>query len=704
MSTTVRPAETVHIIENVWIPMRDGTKLAARIWLPEEAAAGEDVARNQGSSGSGREDSSARAKVPAILEYIPYRKRDMTRGRDASMHPYFASCGYASVRVDLRGSGDSEGVLSDEYLPQELDDGEDVIAWIASQPWSDGQVGMIGISWGGFNGLQIAARRPEALKAVISVCSTDDRYADDVHYMGGCLLGDNASWASTMFAYNSMPPDPALTGDAWRDMWLERLEGSGLWLKTWLEHQHRDDYWKHGSVCENYDDIAVPVLAVSGWADGYSNAVFRLLAGLRSPCLGIVGPWSHTYPHLGTPGPAIGFLQECVRFWDYWMKGEDTGVMDEPALRAWMLDSVKPATDYRIRPGRWVSEEQWPSANVTCIRRRLVRGRLLRADSDSGRGDDAPEPAAERLTIQSPLSVGLFAGKWCSYASAPDLPYDQREEDGGSLVFDSEELSETVEILGAPTVELELSSNDPVAMVAVRLSDVAPSGKATRVTYGLLNLSHRRSHEYPEELEPGSSEKVLVELNHIAQRFSPGHRIRLSISTSYWPLAWPSPRPVRLELNTAGCALNLPVRHAEEDRDPADDWFEQPERTPAPDKTVIRPPEHNWFVLRDLARERSELQVIGDQGRYRFEDINLEIERKTNEWYRYTGDDPSSAEAEIVSVRELQRGAWRVRTETRTILRCTEDTFNLHASLDGYEGDVRTFSKSWNETIPRRLV
>ncbi|MFO8042315.1 MAG: CocE/NonD family hydrolase, partial [Alkalispirochaeta sp.] len=222
----------VTTLEHVWIPMRDGTRLSARVWLPETAVAA-----------GGRPGTPA----PAILEYIPYRKRDMTRGRDGSMHPYFASFGYASIRVDLRGSGDSEGVLTDEYLPQELDDGEDVIAWLAEQEWCDGQVGMIGISWGGFNGLQIAARRPPQLKAVVSVCSTDDRYADDVHYMGGALLGDNISWASTMLAYNSMPPDPALVGDRWREMWLDRLNGSGLWLKTWLEHQHRDEYWKHGS-------------------------------------------------------------------------------------------------------------------------------------------------------------------------------------------------------------------------------------------------------------------------------------------------------------------------------------------------------------------------------------------------------------------------------------------------------------------------
>ena len=670
----------VTTLEHVWIPMRDGTRLSARVWLPETAVAA-----------GGRPGTPA----PAILEYIPYRKRDMTRGRDGSMHPYFASFGYASIRVDLRGSGDSEGVLTDEYLPQELDDGEDVIAWLAEQEWCDGQVGMIGISWGGFNGLQIAARRPPQLKAVVSVCSTDDRYADDVHYMGGALLGDNISWASTMLAYNSMPPDPALVGDRWREMWLDRLNGSGLWLKTWLEHQHRDEYWKHGSICEDFDAVETPILAVSGWADGYSNAVFRLLAGLSSPRLGIVGPWSHTYPHLGTPGPAIGFLQECLRFWDHWMRGTDTGIMEEPMLRVWMLESVDPATDYRVRPGRWVSEESWPSGHVRCRTRGLARGRLLPVGGAA---------AGEWLSIQSPLSVGLFAGKWCSYASAPDLPYDQREEDGGSLVFDSEILAEAVEILGAPSVELELTSTEPVAMVAVRLSDVSPEGKATRVTYGILNLTHRHSHEAPQPLTPGTPERVTVELNHVAQRFSAGHRIRLSISTSYWPLAWPAPRPVRLDIHTGACTVNLPVRPAREETAAPTDWFEAPERTPGPEKTVIQPANHNWYIVRDLAAERSELHVVSDHGRYRLEGIDLEIERATNEWYRYTADDATSTEAEIVSVRGLSRDGWRVRTESRTILRCTEDTFHLHASLDGYEGDVRAFSRSWMEQIPRHLV
>jgi putative CocE/NonD family hydrolase len=449
----------VRHIENTWIPMADGARLAARIWLPEDAAT---------------------RPVPAILEYIPYRKRDGVRLRDETIHPYFAGHGYACVRVDLRGSGDSDGVLTDEYLPQELDDGVQVIHWIASQEWCSGRVGMIGISWGGFNGLQIAALQPPALAAVISVCSTDDRYADDVHYMGGCLLGDNLSWAATMFSYNSLPPDPEVVGERWRDMWHQRLEGSGHWLVPWLTHQHRGAYWRHGSICEDFSRVLVPVMAVSGWSDGYSNAVFRLLRQLPGPRMGLVGPWSHNYPHLGAPGPAIGFLQESLRWWDRWLKGVDSGITAEPMLRAWMLDSMPPSTFYHQRHGRWISEPQWPSPNIRNRVLHFGRYRLL-AERD---------PESHALSVQSPLSVGLFAGKWCSYSATPDLPHDQREEDGGALLFTSDPLTEPIEMLGSAVAELALRADRPVAMVAVRLSDVQPDDKATRVTYGLLNLTH----------------------------------------------------------------------------------------------------------------------------------------------------------------------------------------------------------------------
>ncbi len=665
----------VRVVDHVWIPMPDGTRLSARLWLPEGAEA---------------------APVPAVLEYIPYRKRDFTALRDSRNHPYLAGHGYACVRVDLRGSGDSEGVITDEYLPQELDDGARVIAWIAAQPWCDGSVGMIGISWGGFNALQIAALRPPALKAVVSVASTDDRYADDVHYMGGCLLGDNLSWASVMFAYNSLPPDPEAMGEAWREHWLERLERSGLWADVWLRHQRRDGYWCHGSICEDFSAVRAPVLAASGWADGYSNAVFRLMEHLRVPRRGLIGPWSHKYPHLGVPGPAIGFLQEVLRWFDCWMKGRDTGIMDEPMLRVWMQDSVPPTTGFDERPGRWVGETSWPSPHLHERPLYMAPGRL----SDD-RARLRPDPAV--VTIQSPLTVGLFAGKWCSYAAGPDLAHDQRQEDGGALIFDTLPLEEDLEILGAPLVELELEASEPVAMLAARLSDVARSDEATRVTYGLLNLTHRDSDSEPTPLEPGRRYPVRLRMNGVAQVFPKGHRLRLSLSTSYWPLAWPPPRPACLCIHLAGSRMVLPVRP----RRPAEDGlirFPGAEQAPPLATRMIAPPHHNWRVIRDLASDVSTLEVIKDEGVYRLEGAGLTVREQAFEWYSSRSGDFGSVRGETYHRRGLGRGSWRVETIGRTVMTSDADQFYIRADLDAWEGERRVFARSWDRAIKRDLV
>ena len=662
-----------HVIENVWIPMSDGVNLAARLWIP---------------------DQSEMSPVPAIFEYIPYRKRDGTRTRDESNFSWFAGHGYACIRVDMRGSGDSEGVLTDEYLEKEQDDAIDVLEWLGNQSWCNGSVGMIGISWGGFNGLQVAARRPPQLKAVVTVCSTDDRYADDVHYMGGCLLADNLSWASTMFAYNSCPPDPEIVGERWRDMWIKRLEGSGLWIDKWLQHQRRDDYWKHGSICENFEDVQIPVLAASGWADGYTNAVFRLMEKLSGPRMGLVGPWSHRYPNEGVPGPAIGFLQECLRWWDQWLKGKETGVREEPRLRVWMQDTVVPFTSYENRPGRWIAVKDWPSPSVEQQRRPL--GKLLI-------GEPGDEPESESLWVQSPLSVGLFAGKWCSYSGAPDLPHDQREEDGGALLFETNPLEETVEICGAPVAELEISVDRPVAMLAARLSDVRPDGKVTRVTYGLLNLTHRNSHEKPELLEPGKHYNVRVDLNDIAQTFPAGHAVRLSVSTSYWPIAWPAPQPVKLTIHTRNSFLTLPVRETRPESDRAVS-FEPPEKGPCGAEAMLRAGEQAWRVVRELGTDEAMLEVIKDDGTMRIEDIGTEVDQRTVERYTSVADDFCSIQGETWTSRTFRRGKWKACAETRTILSCTPTHFRIEADIDAYEGENRIFCKTWSREIPRDHV
>ncbi len=662
-------------IENTWITMPDGCRLAARIWMPQDAA---------------------RTPVPAILEYIPYRKRDFTRGRDEPMHRYFAGHGYAVLRVDVRGSGDSDGILVDEYVQQEQDDAVEVIRWIAAQPWCNGAVGMMGKSWGGFNSLQVAALQPPALKAIITVCSTDDRYADDAHYMGGCLLDENLTWGSVLLTFNAYPPDPEVVGARWRRMWLERLEHAVLFPEAWLRHQRRDAYWKHGSVCEAFDRIRCPVYAIGGWADAYTNAIPRLLAGLLVPRKGLVGPWAHVYPHNGIPGPAIGFLQEALRWWDQWLKGMETGIMAEPMYRVWMQESLPPRAYYATRPGRWVAEATWPSPRIAWHPLYLNEGRL----------DDREQPESN-VSLRSPQTIGMAGGDWCGFGEEGEMSTDQRDEDARSLAFDSGPLHDRLEILGAPVAALELTVDKPSALLAVRLNDVAPDGASTRVTYGLFNLTHRESHEYPTPLEPGKRYAVRVQLNDIAHAFPAGHRLRLAISTCYWPVAWPSPEPATLTLHAGASVLNLPVRpsRAEDDALPP---FARVEAAPSDVESALGVRTARRSVERDDARLETIYTIASDEGDnltcVRVEPIQLDIAQRSLKRYIIRDDDPLSAQAEVEHITMLRRNDWSTRIETHTRLTSSSDVFRLHATLDAYEQGTRIFSKRWDRSVPRDLV
>ncbi|WP_371631043.1 CocE/NonD family hydrolase [Streptomyces sp. NBC_00341] len=667
--------------DHVTIRMSDGVRLSARIWRPV---------------------TSGREPVPAILEAIPYRKNDLTSTRDAIHHPYIAGHGYACVRVDLRGTGESEGVLLDEYLEREQCDIEEVLAWLAERPWCDGTTGMMGISWGAFAALQVAARQPPSLGAIVIASFTDDRYADDMHYLGGAMLSDNLAEAGTMFAYATCPPDPAVVGERWRDMWHERLASAHPWVLEWLRHQHRDDYWRHASLNENYEALRCPVLASSGWADGYSNAVTRLLSRVQVPRKGLIGPWSHKMPHLGEPGPAIGYLQEVVRWWDHWLKGVDNGVMDGPMIRAWMQESVPPSTSYEERPGRWVGEPSWPSPHIQEVPHPLRDRAIVRAGAEPASSEE-DESAGRVHTVQSPLSVGQFAGKWASYNAPPDLPYDQREEDGGSLVFDTEPLTERVEILGAPAVELLVSSPKETAQITVRLSDVAADGRATRVTYGVLNLAHRAG-DSPEPLEPGRAYRVRIPLNGVAQVFPAGHRIRLSLSTSYWPLVWPAPEPALLSVHENGSSLTLPIRPTDTPDDGTLQPFGEPEGCTPAEVTQLTEPEQAWTVSRNLVDYHSSLDIIKDRGLQRYEENGIEVGLRAVEKYTSVADDFDSVSGESAWTMRFRRPAWDIRVETRTILTSDENAFHVDATLDGYEDGRRVFSRTWNESVPRTNV
>ena len=678
MSSTPAPAHSrpVRVLRHIWIPLKDGTRLAARVWLP---------------AGAGAEQ-----RVPAVLEYIPYRKNDGTAPRDATLHGRFAQAGYAAVRVDCRGSGDSDGVMLDEYHQQELDDALEILEWIERQDWSDGQAAIIGKSWGGFNGLQIAALQPPQLRCVVTVCSTDDRYADDVHYAGGALLASEMlPWAATMLAYNARPGDPAVLGARWREEWLERLDATVPYAETWLSHQRRDAYWQHGSVCEDYAAIQVPVYAVGGWLDPYRGAVFRLLENLSVPTKAMVGPWAHTYPHQAEPGPAMDFQGECVRWFDHWMRGVDDGIMDEPRLRAWMPDSAPVGTDRETRPGRWVAEPSWPAPGVTDTRTAL----------------SALDHEGTAL-LRSPLALGAAGGDFLKFGDVPGQYADQAADDGRSAAFTGPVLDAPVEILGAPSVTLRVTSDRPQAQLAVRLCEVFPDGSSKLVTTGLLNLTHRDGHEEPAPLDPGRVYDVTVPLFAIGHAFGAGNRIRIAVSASLWPWAWPSPEKVTVALDPAHGELSLPVRAPRPEDDAALRPYEAPREGPPHSIELTGIPGERTVTLDLETGEQTILTTPADGTMTDHADGLTRTGRDLNR-FRLTEGDPLSAAVECEREESIGRArdGWATRVHTRSRMTADSTDFLVVNELTAYEGggesgepEREIFTRTWSFSVPRDQV
>ncbi len=659
----------VRVIDNDWVPLRDGVGLAIRLWLPEDA-----------------EDRP----VSTILDSVPYRKSDGTAVGDAAWGTYFAAHGFAFARVDLRGSGDSSGLLEDEYSETEQDDAEQVIAWLAERPWCTGAVGMIGVSWGGFAALQMAGRHPPQLRGVVAIHASEDRYADDVHYIGGCVSAmDMSQWATSMLAYLNQPPDPAVVGEKWRAAWLERLENARAFIEPWLSHQRRDAYWQQGSPCEDYGSIRCPVYAVGGWSDGYRDMVLRLVEHSKAPVRGLIGPWGHTWPEAGRPGPAIGFLQECRRFFAASLNDEDNGFFEEPQLISYMQEAVPPAGSYAERPGRWVADPSWPSPSISAWTHTIGATAL---------GDD--ESAAAR-TISSLQSTGVDGGVWCGDGSPADYGLDQRFEDGGSLCWDTGPLSERVEILGKGEAHLEVSVDKPWALVAVRVCDVAPDGASTLIARGLLNLSRREGHDRSVPMPVDEPVLVRVPLQATAYAIPPGHRIRLAVSNTYWPMAWPSPEATTLTVHCGPkSTLTLPRREPS-DLDEALTPFGAPETGTALPTEITRLRKGGRSLRRSLHDGTTEVEFDWHGSGIRILATNTEMTEDSITTYRIAEGDPLSATVSCRVSVTLVRPGWNIAVRAQSTMTCDAQQFLVTSTLDAFEDDVRVHARAFTHRFPR---
>lgn len=650
----------VERIEVVRIAMPDGTRLCGRLWLPA--------------------DARTRA-APVVLDYIPYRTRDAYSAADEHWGATLASRGIAFARIDLRGSGDSAGLLADEYLALEQDDAVAVIAWLAAQPWCNGAVGMRGISWGGFATLQTAMRRPPALKAIMPMACSDRRYTDDAHYIGGCLGLTNVKWGATFKGVMAAPPDPAVAGPAWATMWRDRLEASPPIIARWTAHQHEDAYWRHGSLGTDYAAIRCPTYVVGGWADAYVNSVPRLLANLRCPRKGLVGAWGHTYPWLGGPGPALDWAYEEVRWWSHWLLGQATGIMDEPVLRFYLPEATPAQSAPGTTPGIWAAEARWPSAGVRERRYHLTDAGL----------SPVPGPAARR-THRSHNVVGLQTPEWVPFGQQ-EMPGDQRADDALSIVYDLPPLVDGLDLLGVPRVRLRVAADRAVAQAAVRLCKVMPDGTSWRLAYGLLNLAHRDGHAAPRALVPGEMVEVDIALGFVAQRLKPGERLRLAISEGLWPLVWPSPESPTLTIDPAASFLALPIRTP-------------PLAEPVmPIASVALPPDAGAVVVVRTV-EGGRLSVTG-----RWPDAARSCANGTelsgygpNTVASITRDAPNSGVWTGERISRYRRGDWNCEVRVRFALRSTPTTFEVTESLHALRDGTEIFTRETTQSIARHLV
>ena len=532
--------------------------------------------------------------------------------------------------------------------------------------------------------------------------------------MGGCLLAsDMLKWATSMLAYTLQPPDPRFVGERWREMWLERLENAPELARDWISHQLRDEFWKHGSVDEDYAAIQCPVMAVGGWADAYTNAVPRLLAHLSVPRLGLIGPWGHMMPYEGVPGPAMDFLGEAVRWWDMWLKGIDTGIMQEPRLRIWMQDYIAPAGFYAMRPGRWIAEPSWPPADAGRLTLSLrPEGHLVGAAAGvlspcaERPRESGATPAADSAAIRGVQECGETAGVWCANGNPDEIATDQRPDDERSLCFTTEPLPEPLEVLGFPVVRLRLSADRPQALVAVRLEDVAPDGASLLVSWGMLNLTHRNGHERTELLEPGRWYDVAVESRVCGHRFEPGHRIRLALSPTYWPHAWPSPEVVTLAIAVEGTSVvELPLRCPEQG---GGDVIVPGPPIPTVDAAAA--------VSSAARRDDRTRRLVFDPGSRRHDIVDNEEHARAipgtgvgyvdlaHDIYSIVEDDPLSA---TVRCKRETRSShpdldWRVALESE--MTCDATTFYVAERLSAFEGDSLVFTTARRHAIPRSGV
>ncbi len=511
-------------IRPVMVAMPDGVKLALDLYLPEGADAG--------------------ARFPVLFEYYPYRKTSF-RDRNFPLYSYFVKRGYVVAVADVRGTGNSEGMqVPLAYSDQEHQDGDALIDWLSKQPWSNHKVGMFGISYSGFNAIQMAMRQPPALKTILAVDATESLYQEDVYFIDGIMHLD--SYEMLMDVDNARPGAPDYKID---DVYFKQRFDRPPFTIAYKKQQRDGAFWDRASLLGRYDKITVPSFHIGGWYDGYRNSIPRMLQNLKAPVKAIIGPWIHSFPHDAYPEPAIEWRHEAVRWFDYWLKGIDTGIMQEPKLAVYVRNWHPPGPYMPSAPGQWRYEDGWPIART--------QPTVFYPKADHQLAQTPGQTA--RHSLHNTPTAGMEAGGPVMWWG--DVAHDQRPTDAFSLTYDSAPFSANTEILGRPQAVLKMAADAPRANWFVRLSDIAPDGRVTLITGAGANGTHRISARQPQDIVPGQPFELTIDLHNTSWVFEPGHRMRLSISNAQWPMFWPTPHPLTTDLflGEHGSRIILPV-------------------------------------------------------------------------------------------------------------------------------------------------
>ena len=656
------------VLEEVQIPMSDGVRLAVDLWRPK--GAGDD------------------RPFPVLLEYLPYRKNDGRSGR-YDLYAYFVRRGYVVARVDIRGTGNSEGTLIPyEYSEIEQRDGDQVIDWLSKQSFSNGNVGMFGISWSGFNAIHMAMRNPPALKAIIAVDATDDLYQDDVHFMDGMMHLD--SWEWQMDIANSMPGAPDYRID---DKFFAERFDQPPWMLTYKRQQRDGPFWDRTALKTRYDSIKIPTFVIGGWYDGYRDSVPRMLQHMSAPVKAIVGAWNHTFPHRPYPKPGIEWRREAVRWFDQWLKGRNTGIMDEPRFAVYARQWHPPGPYLEESPGAWRYEDGWPIARI--------HDQPFYPRSDHSLAGSASDPGVHLLKYVP--TTGIEAGGPVMWFG--DVAHDQRPTDAFSLVYDTTPLQGETEILGLPRAILHVSADAPRANWFARLSDVAPDGTVTLVASAGINGTHRDSARDPLPIEPGQRMALEIEMHFTSWVFPAGHRMRLSVSNAQWPMIWPTPYAMTTSLYFGGAnATRLLLPIVPPGPRPRPDFAPAPEtRETLPGFESIETGSTSGYgeissIERNPQTHTTRVVATNDSGtRYPWG------EQRETEKITYEADDnhPESASVHGEYSATVVLTGRTLRWESQVTLRSDRENFFYTNRRRLFENGKLVREKTWNETIPR---